>query len=105
MNKASTVIAAGLVVMSTAGAIAHAERYVVVNGERLGESEIVQYEMQCGSIADGEYWVNRSTGTWGYAGNPIPRGIRANGCYILGFDHSLSRRGMLYGPGELMRDN
>jgi hypothetical protein len=55
MNKTGTIIAAGLIALSIAAGIARAERYVVVNGDRLGDSEIMRYEMQCGSIADGEY--------------------------------------------------
>jgi hypothetical protein len=104
MNKTGTIIVAGLIALSTAAGIARAGRYVVVNGDRLGDSEIMRYEMQCGSIADGEYWVNPSTGVWGYEGDPTPQGGLSGNCYTRRHK-SLSEKGMLYSPWELLRDN
>ncbi len=52
---------------------AYAERYVVVNGQRLSITEIQYLErLHCGPVPNGRYWINLRTGQWGYAGNPWP---------------------------------
>ena len=72
---------------------AYAERYVVVNGQRLSIPEIQYVEqLHCGPIPNGRYWINLQTGMWGYTGNPRPQGHIADNC--------LSERGMLFSPSD-----
>lgn len=81
-----------------------AERFVVVNGNRLSYVEIIRLEKwHCGPIANGYYWLNFSNGVWGYAGNPIPQGNITDNCYQQRHRPGLSERGLLYSPGELLR--
>lgn len=82
-----------------------AERYVVVNGQRLTSAQIAHLErIRCNPIPNGNYWLNMSTGVWGYANNPRPIGHISDPCR--GVDTrrpSLSERGMLFGPGDYLR--
>jgi hypothetical protein len=94
---------------AAAGAASAQWRYVVVNGERLSDLQVLQLERQnCSPIADGRYWYNAGTGAWGYEGDARPRGRFVNRCNWTYRDNgtrkSLSERGMLYSPGELLRD-
>jgi hypothetical protein len=59
-------------ILATSGA-AHAERWVVVNGVRLSVPEI-QFleEVRCGPLPNGSYWLDTTTGIWGYADDPRP---------------------------------
>lgn len=83
---------------------AMAERYVVVNSERLSIPEIQALErVHCGPIANGRYWLNYRTGIWGYADNPQPQGHIADNCRAPGRRPSLSERGMLFSPGDWVR--
>ena len=51
-----------------------AERFVVVNGQRLSEPQIEQLEsVRCLPIPNG-YWLDWPTGIWGYERNPQPQG-------------------------------
>jgi hypothetical protein len=80
---------------------AHAQAYVVVNGRVLSQSEIYALERQaCTSIPAGNYWL-RNDGIWGYAGNPVPQGRVWEYC-VQRRHPSLSERGLLYSPGELL---
>ena len=95
---------AAIVLLLSIPATLYAERYVVVNNKRLSEPEILMLERQrCGPIPNGRYWLNYSTGIWGYAGNPIPQGHITDNCYNPGRRPSLSERGMLFYPGELAK--
>lgn len=99
----SVVAAVALLLAFSTQALA--ERYVVVNGQRLGLQDIMNLErLHCGPIANGSYWINFQSGYWGYAGNPRPMGhIRAN-CYRQNERRpSLSERGLLFGPGDWVR--
>ena len=50
--------------LSMVGA-AYAERYVVVNGQRLSQGEILHLEQwHCGPIPNGHYWLNLRSGIW-----------------------------------------
>jgi hypothetical protein len=83
---------------------AHAERWVVVNGLRLGLDQIQLLEaISCRPIPDGDYWLATGSGIWGYAGDPGPQGHIKDGCYTSRRQPSLSERGLLYSPGELLR--
>ena len=91
--------------LSAGGAIvAHAERYVVVNGKRLTQAEISTHERKhCGAIANGRYRYDRRSGRWAYAGETRWRGHITDNCRTPGRRPSLSERGMLFAPGELAR--
>ena len=84
--------------------VAHAERYVVVNGQRLSIPAIQYLErIHCGPVPNGRYWMNMMTGIWGYEGNPQPQGHVKDNCYSPQRRPSLSERGMLFSPGDWVR--
>jgi hypothetical protein len=79
----------------------YAERYVVVNGQRLSEANIMMLERwHCGPIPNGRYWLDSNTGIWGYAGNPRPQGHIRDNCRNPGRRPSLSERGLLFSPQD-----
>ena len=91
-------------VMFLSVGIAYAERYVVLNGQRLSIPAIQFLErIHCGPIPNGRYWLNMQTGLWGYERNPRPQGHIRDNCYNLQRRPSLSERGMLFSPGDWIR--
>ena len=93
----------GLVLLGHSGSVS-AERYVVVNGQRQTQQQIFELERaRCGPLPNGHYWLNYRNGIWGYEGNPQPQGHIADNCRRPGRRPSLSERGLLYSPGELLR--
>jgi hypothetical protein len=83
---------------------AHAERYVLVNGQRMSIPQIQALERaHCGPIPNGNYWLDYRTGIWGFAGNPRPQGHIADNCSSPGRRPSLSERGMLFSPRDWTR--
>ena len=102
MRKSSHrfVVAAAVVLIPLS---AFADRYVVVNGLRLSETQIEFLErIHCGPIPNGRYWLNPYTGIWGYDGNPRPMGYISDNCGNPGRHRSLSKRGLLFYPGEIL---
>ena len=84
--------------------VAYAERYVVVNTQRLSIPEIQYLErLHCGSVPNGRYWINPQTGMWGFEGNPRPQGHIADNCRHPQRRPSLSERGMLFTPYDWVR--
>ena len=84
--------------------VAYAERYVVVNGQRLSIPAIQYVEqLHCGPIPNGRYWINPQTGMWGYKGNPRPQGHIADNCRTSQRRPGLSERGMLFSPYDWVR--
>jgi len=82
----------------------YAERYVVVNGQRLSIPEIQYVEqLHCGPIPNGRYWINLQTLFWGYEGNPRIQGHIADNCRNPQRRSSLSERGMLFSPYDWVR--
>ncbi|MEL6479326.1 MAG: hypothetical protein AAFR17_18515 [Pseudomonadota bacterium] len=76
-----------------------AETYV--NGQRLtAEQKQWLAAYSCGPVWDGHYWLNMATGQWGFAGNPFPMGHIRDRCGQR--RPSLSERGMLFRPGEIL---
>ncbi|MEM0923991.1 MAG: hypothetical protein AAGF44_06760 [Pseudomonadota bacterium] len=76
-----------------------AETYV--NGQRLNAQQkqwLASYS--CGPVWDGHFWLNTNTGQWGFAGNPVPMGHIQDRCGSR--RKSLSERGLLYSPGEIL---
>ena len=57
------------------------ERRVVVNGKTLAGEELDRLDRaDCRAIPDGDYWLNRRSGTWGYAGERMAQGRIGDGC-------------------------
>ena len=97
---AGMAVAAGLL----AATAAQAERHVVVNGQRMNPSQIAMLDRAaCATVPNGAYWLNTANGIWGYAGNPRPQGTIGDNCAQRARRPSLSERGLLYSPGELLR--
>lgn len=99
----------GLLWMSPAFA---ENRLVLVNGIRMSNQQVAQLEyFACTPIPNGSYWLNLSNGAWGYAGNWQVQGYFGDQCKAPGNvqarqrRQSLSERGMLYSPGEILRGN
>lgn len=65
----------------SAGRAASAERRVVVNGKEVAGAELDRLDRaDCRAIPDGNYWLNRRSGTWGYAGERMVQGRIGDGC-------------------------
>ncbi len=82
-------------------AITDANAQVVVNGKRLNADEInwlARYS--CGPVFPGNYWINVANGYWGYVGSFQAVGHIKDRCPKR--RKSLSERGLLYGPGEIL---
>jgi len=82
---------------------AHAQRHVVVNGRVMNQQALDSLDRAaCQQVPNGYYWLDLSTGIWGYAGNPTPQGHISDGCRQARRP-SLSERGMLYSPYDWVR--
>lgn len=104
MRRLSWIMTAALVAVTWCAGLAAAERFIVVNGKRLNPAEIRSLEQwTCTPVPNGRYWLNMQTGIWGYAGNPIPQGHISDRCGRQARRPSLSERGQLYSPGEILR--
>jgi hypothetical protein len=78
-----------------------ADRYVVVNGNRLNPQQITELEnIHCGPVPNGNFWVNPSNGMWGYAGDPKPKGHVTDTCDNPKPRPRLSETGILFGPSN-----
>ncbi|MDZ7652933.1 MAG: hypothetical protein U5L03_10445 [Burkholderiaceae bacterium] len=77
-------------------------RWVIVNGERLGDAQVARLaRIQCTEIPDGAYWLNERSGAWGYAGNPQVQGYLGDLCR--GGQAGAMNRDGTYGPFVTMR--
>ena len=76
-------------------------RNVVINNQRMSDVQL-QYldQLSCNYVPDGSYWLDVNTGMWGYAGGGM-QGYISDKCNQR--KPSLSERGLLYSPGELLR--
>jgi hypothetical protein len=96
------VFAASFLTMSAPTAV-HAQRLVVVNGRVMNQQTLASLDRAaCQQVPNGYYWLDLSTGIWGYAGDPTPQGHIADGCRQARRP-SLSERGMLYSPYDWVR--
>jgi len=83
--------------------VVHAQRLVVVNGRVMNSQALATLDQAaCQHVPNGYYWLDTSTGIWGYAGNPVPQGHISSGCRQARRP-SLSERGMLYSPYDWVR--
>ena len=95
--RASVLIAALL----CTGA-AHAQRVVIVNGERLTPTQLAWLEhFNCTPVPNGSYWLNLQTGAWSYAGTVQRQGFVGDACRNTRH-RSLSERDRLFRPGEII---
>jgi len=95
-----------VLLMLLVSAYASAERFVVVNGIRLNIAELEVLDIwACGYVNDGYYWYNLHNGYWGYWGNPVVQGQLTGNCANAAINErrkSLSERGLLYSPSEIL---
>jgi len=84
-------------------------RLVFVNGIRMSNQQVRQLEYYaCTHIPNGSYWLNLANGAWGYVGNFRVQGYFGDQCNASGNSQarqqrkSLSERGLLYSPGEIL---
>lgn len=57
------------------------QRSVVVNGKALAGAELDKLDRaDCRTLPNGNYWLNRRSGTWGYAGERMAQGRIGDGC-------------------------
>ena len=92
-------LAALLLTLGVTGTVHAQGRWVVVNGALQSPMDLALLDRYaCSVIPNGSYWLNYSTGIWGYAGNPRLMGYISAGCgQSSGAGRpSLSERGMLY---------
>jgi hypothetical protein len=99
---ASSILA--LLLSATLAAPAAAQsRWVVVNGQRMNDVQVAYLQQRaCTWIPNGHYWVDTRTGAWGYAHNPRVQGYIGDACRNAPRHRSLSERGLLYSPGEIL---
>jgi hypothetical protein len=110
MNHRSAWVAALALAAALASTAAFAQvRLVFVNGQRMTHKQIHLLEQfHCAQIPNGAYWLNLSTGAWGYVGNWNVQGYFGDPCSLPANAgarqqrQSLSERGMLYSPNEIM---
>ena len=51
------------------------QRRVIVNGQILSAEQLAMLDsLAGGAVPSGSYWIDPDTATWGFAGDPIPRG-------------------------------
>jgi hypothetical protein len=104
MDTTRIPLIALVLILLGASSAANAERYVVVNNQRLNNEQILSLEqLHCGPIANGHYWLNVNTGIWGYAANPNPQGHIKDNCYQPQGRPGLSERGLLFSPSDWVR--
>jgi len=100
-----TLLAALFFLLLTTSLSLAQSRRVFVNGIRMTDRQVAQLEYYaCTPIPNGSYWMNTATGAWGYMGNPRVQGYYGDQCRRgSGSRHkSLSERGLLYSPGEIL---
>lgn len=96
-------IAVGSVAMSvTAIAVPASAQYYTLNGQ-IPPLAVAQY-MASNQLPSGDYWLN-TQGDWGVVGNALPSGNIYTGSYTPARHPSLSERGLLYRPGEILSGN
>jgi hypothetical protein len=93
------IIACAIGLVMSAGEVASAERQVVVNGKEIAGVELEKLDRaDCRPIPNGNYWLNRRSGTWGYAGERMVQGRIGDGCRVK--QRSLSKSRSLDSAGS-----
>lgn len=81
--RAACALCLVLSAAAAAAAAASEERHVVVNGKRLAGTQLEKLDRaDCRPIPDGDYWLNRRSGTWGYTGERTVQGRIGDGCQV-----------------------
>ena len=95
-SRRSKPIALGAAALGfvAAGSVANAEDWYYINRQPVSPN--VAEQMAARGLPFGYYWL-QDNGNWGIAGNSDVLGN------IYGRRPSLSERGLLYSPGELLR--
>ena len=105
LQKSYLFLGAIAISLTPMNAQAQANRFIVLNGVRLNPYQISQMDQaNCTYVPNGRYWFNPYTNQWGYEGNPIPQGYVGQACGRRQAPRrkSLSERGLLYSPGEIL---
>ena len=64
-----------LIGLAASDAGAQQKRIVIVNGQLLTQLQLAMLDkLAGGKVSNGSYWIDPKKGTWGYSGNPRPRG-------------------------------
>ena len=72
---AALAMIAFLVGLAASDAGAQQKRIVIVNGQLLTQLQLAMLDrLAGGKVSNGSYWIDPKKGTWGYSGNPRPRG-------------------------------
>ena len=71
----NTIVVACTATIISLSSYAETERHIHVNGEHLQASDIALMDkLFQGEVTDGNYWVNETTGEWGYENSPYTQG-------------------------------
>ncbi len=74
-------------IASSTTALASGARHIHVNGLHLNAQQIASLDSISSSfVPDGFYWLDLSTGLWGFEGNPAPMGRIGGGDLYIGPD-------------------
>lgn len=131
MNRLSTIIKGICVVAISLTVVGCGPRLVKMNGTQMNQAQLVQLDQwHCGRVWDGSYLLNTETGEWADADTGKSKGNITDWCkfraamqqlnaslatFNAGLAQmnqsyqqpqrrkSLSERGMLFRPGELLR--
>jgi hypothetical protein len=104
MNVLRYSIVVLLGTLALGGAASAQTRWVIVNGHRMSDAQVAYLEHRaCTPVPNGRYWLDPQTGAWGYAGHPRVQGVVGDACVRQQRRKSLSERGLLYSPGEILR--
>ena len=104
MKMRKTVLLTGLAaalffIPGVPGLVDAQPRWVLVNGVPQNPIQLSTLDRYaCTVIPNGSYWLDYTTGIWGYAGSPRPMGRIGERCNQSSSSGrpSLSERGMLY---------
>lgn len=95
--------------MSASSVAIAQSRFVFVTALRMSDQQINSLEyFSCVQIPNGWYWLNLINGAWGYAGSWQVQGYFGDQCALPANEQarrrreSLSERGLLYSPNELL---
>ncbi len=100
--KSTLPLTAALFVLSAAGAAQAQSRIVIVNGALMGTASLARLDRAaCTRIPDGSYWLNTTTGAWGYVGNAQLQGVIGDQCR--GASTGGINQDGTYGPYATMR--
>ena len=102
-GPAARCLVAAVFGLAAVGACAQS-RIVIVNGRLLSDEQVAYLaRLNCSEIPEGSYWLNGTTGAWGYAGNPQVQGVLGDGCSATGGTGGQVAGDGSYGPYATLR--